>query len=182
MKNQFLDFLSSGVPVIFDGAMGTQIQKFSLPEECFQGAPGCNEILNLSSPKTVIAVHEEYLNAGVNVIETNTFGASRPKLNQYRLGAKVYEINKAAASIARQAADQYKSKQAVFVCGSMGPTGYLPSSRDESLGKITFDQLVEIFQEQAEGLLDGGVDILLIETSQDLLEARGSNDRDKTTP
>lgn len=174
MKNQFLDFLSSGVPVIFDGAMGTQIQKFSLPEECFQGAPGCNEILNLSSPKTIIAVHEEYLNAGVNVIETNTFGASRPKLEQYGLGAKVYEINKAAASIARQAADQYKSKQAVFVCGSMGPTGYLPSSRDESLGKITFDQLTEIFQEQAEGLLDGGVDILLIETSQDLLEARAA--------
>ena len=167
MKNQFLDFLSSGVPVIFDGAMGTQIQKFSLPEECFQGSPGCNEILNLSSPKTVIAVHEEYLNAGVNVIETNTFGASRPKLNQYRLGAKVYEINKAAASIARQAADQINQNK-LCLCAVPWPYGISPHPEMKAW-EITFDQLVDI-SEQAEGLLMAVT--FTYRNIPDLLEAR----------
>lgn len=174
MNSLYLKLIKDGVPVIFDGAFGTQIQKHSLSPECFGDAPGCNEILNLNCPGTILSIHKEYLNAGANVVETNTFGGSTPKLREYGLEKRVYEINKAGAQIARRAVDQFKTDRPLFVCGSMGPTGFLPSSKDEQLKGPDFDQLASIFQEQAEGLLDGGADILLLETSQDLLEVRAA--------
>jgi 5-methyltetrahydrofolate--homocysteine methyltransferase len=172
--NSYIELIEKKIPIIFDGAFGTQVQKSNIAAECFQNASGCNEILNLSCPDKVAAIHTDYLRAGANVIETNTFGGSRVKLKEYGLQDKVYEINKAAALTARKAVENYKSQKPLFVCGTMGPTGFLPSSKDKNLIGGGFDELVSIFKEQASGLLDGGVDLILIETSQDLLEVRSA--------
>ncbi|MBN2188394.1 MAG: homocysteine S-methyltransferase family protein [Chitinispirillaceae bacterium] len=162
--------IAKKIPVIFDGAFGTQIEKLGLDDTAFKGHAGCIEILNLTRPDIVENIHKEYLEAGAMVIETNTFGASRPKLTAKGLAGKVYEINKTGALLARQAvADRH-----CCVCGALGPTGFLPSSREKSLGSISFDALADIYEEQAEGLLDGGVDLLLLETAQDLLEVRAA--------
>jgi 5-methyltetrahydrofolate--homocysteine methyltransferase len=172
--NPYIELIEKRVPIIFDGAFGTQVQKSNITAECFQNASGCNEILNLSCPDKVAAIHTDYLRAGANVIETNTFGGSRAKLKEYGLQDRVYEINKAAALTARKAVENYKSQKPLFVCGTIGPTGFLPSSKDKSLAGGGFDELCGIFEEQANGLLDGGVDLFLIETSQDLLEVRAA--------
>lgn len=175
MTTSYLQLIKDGYPLIFDGAFGTQVQKANPSVDDFQGHNGCNEILNFSRPDIVAGIHAQYLNAGANIIETNTFGANRAKLSEYGLQNKVYEINKTAAQIARKAVDNFQAKdKPLFVCGTMGPTGYLLSSNDESLSKATFDEVAEIFSEQAKGLLDGGVDILLLETQQDLLEVRAA--------
>jgi 5-methyltetrahydrofolate--homocysteine methyltransferase len=160
-------------PVIFDGAFGTQVQKANLTMADFEGHGGCNEFLNLTRPDIVRKIHQEYLSAGANVIETNTFGANRPKLKEKGLAGKVYEINKTGAVLARQVADQVAGG-CCCVCGALGPTGFLPSSKDRVLGGVSFDALADIFEEQAEGLLDGGADFLLLETGQDLLEVRAA--------
>ena len=172
--NPYLEMIKNRIPVIYDGATGTQIQKSGVSPECFQGTLSCNEILNLTCPDIIQAIHESYLSAGANVVETNTFGGSRPKLNEYGLGDRVHEINRAGALAARNAVENRKNNSTLFVCGGMGPTGFLPSSKDESLSAVSFEELVSIFEEQAWGLLDGGVDLLLIETSQDLLEVRAA--------
>ncbi len=172
--NPYLELIEKRIPIIFDGAFGTQVQKSNIAAECFQNAAGCNEILNITCPDKVAAIHTDYLRAGANVIETNTFGGSRVKLKEYGLENRVYEINKAAAMTARKAIENNKSQKPLFVCGSIGPTGFLPSSKDKSLAGCGFDELCSIFQEQATGLLDGGVDLFLIETSQDLLEVRAA--------
>jgi len=174
MGLKYTDFVKGEKPVVFDGAFGTQIQKANFPEEFFQSVPGCNEILNLSRPEQITSLHTEYLKAGAQVIETNTFTASRPKLFEYGLADKVYEINKAGARAACKACENFKSDIPLFVCGTMGPTGYLPSSSDPALSSITFSELADIYEEQARGLMDGGADILLIETAQDLLEVRAA--------
>lgn len=172
--NLYTELLKKRIPIIFDGAFGTQIQKSNVSPECFQNSPGCNEILNLTCAEKIIAIHTDYLKAGANVIETNTFGGSRVKLKEYGLEDKVYDINKAAAQASRKAIENYNSDRPLFVCGSIGPTGYLPSSKDENLIGATYDELTNIIEEQANGLLDGGVDLFLIETSQDLLEVRAA--------
>lgn len=172
--NPYLELIEKRVPIIFDGAFGTQVQKSNIATECFQNASGCNEILNLTCPDKVAAIHSDYLRAGANVIETNTFGGSRVKLGEYGLQDRVYEINKAAALTARKAVESNKSQKPTFVCGTLGPTGFLPSSKDKSLTGGGFDELCSIFEEQAIGLFDGGVDLFLIETSQDLLEVRSA--------
>ncbi|MDR2591401.1 MAG: homocysteine S-methyltransferase family protein, partial [Chitinispirillales bacterium] len=177
MKNAYMEMIGRREPVIFDGAFGTELQKAGLAESDFGGYAGCNEYLNVTRPDIVEGIHASYLEAGAHVIETNTFGGSRVKLGEFGLGERAYEINKAAAAAARRAIEKFAGINSDnsgdrFVCGSIGPTGFLPSSSDKELSKIQFDELVDVFTEQAKGLIDGGADVLLIETSQDLLEVR----------
>ncbi|MCL2220521.1 MAG: homocysteine S-methyltransferase family protein [Chitinispirillia bacterium] len=174
MKKTFLEMIAAHEPVIYDGALGTEIQKAEPAKADFGGYDGCCEYLNISRPDIIEGIHVRYLEAGAHALETNTFGGSRAKLGEFGLEGRVREINKAAAAIARKAIDRAGGGRPRFVCGSIGPTGFLPSSSDKELSAVSFDQLVEIFKEQAEGLIDGGADILLIETAQDLLEVRAA--------
>jgi len=163
--------------LVFDGAMGTELMALELGDEDFGGARyhGCNEALVLSRPDLIRRVHETYLEAGADVLETDSFTASRLKLDEYGLGAKTPEINRIAAELARAAADAFSTPDRPrFVAGALGPTGMLISSSDPSLSKITFDELADIYGEQARHLVAGGVDLLLIETSQDLLEIKAA--------
>ncbi|MDG5817100.1 homocysteine S-methyltransferase family protein [Chitinispirillales bacterium ANBcel5] len=170
----YLQMVKNGIPLIYDGATGTEIQKMNPQKEDYGAHEGCCEYLNLTRPDIIGQIHRSYLRAGANIIETNTFGGSRPKLQEFGLADRCYEINKAAATVARESITSANPSKPAFVSGSIGPTGFLPSSTDETLSKITFDELVEIFKEQGRGLLDGGVDLFLIETSQDLLEVRAA--------
>src|SRR5512138_3171539 len=155
--------------------MGTQIQGHQLKASEFGGKEGANDLLVLTRPDLVEAIHARYFAAGCDVVETNTFGSSRLKLDEYGLGHRTYEINFRAAILARRAAERFSTPdQPRFVAGSMGPTGMLPSSTDPALGNITGDALERIYFEQAKGLIEGGVDALIIETQQDLLELRAA--------
>src|SRR3989442_2172230 len=172
--SQFLQTLAQRA-LIYDGAMGTNIQSYQLTAQDYGGqtTEGCNEYLVLTKPSVIEEIHTGFLEAGCDVLETDSFTASRLKLDEYGLGALTHEVNLAAAQLARRLADRYSTaQQARFVAGSIGPTGMLPSSDDPLLSNITYQQLVEIFREQANALLEGGVDVLLIETSQDILEVR----------
>ena len=163
--------------LIYDGAMGTNIQRYQPDAEVYGGQAfeGCNEYLVLTKPSIIEEIHRGFLEAGCDVLETDSFTASRLKLDEYGLGGRTREINLEAARLARRLADQYSTpEQPRFVAGSMGPTGMLPSSDDPTLSKITYRQLVEVFREQAAALLEGGVDLILIETSQDILEVRAA--------
>src|SRR5581483_10115724 len=163
--------------LLFDGAMGTQLMARHLTDDDFGGAAyhGCNEALVLTRPDLIEEIHREYFAAGADVVETDSFTASRLKLDEYGLGAKTEEINRRSAELARRAADAFSTpERARFVAGSLGPTGMLISSSDPALSKITYEQLVAIYQEQAAALVAGGVDLLLLETSQDLLEMKAA--------
>jgi 5-methyltetrahydrofolate--homocysteine methyltransferase len=163
--------------LIFDGAMGTQLMALELSAEDFGGESyhGCNEALVLTRPDLVREIHEAYLAAGADVIETDTFTASRLKLDEYSLGERTGEINARAATIAREACDAFSTPaHPRFVAGSMGPTGMLVSSSDPSLSNITYEQLRDVYAEQARALVEGGVDLLLLETMQDLLELKAA--------
>src|SRR5712671_59770 len=172
-----LDAIAAGV-VVFDGAMGTTLQRMQLAGDLtvkdFDGRQGCNEVLSLTRPDVVAGVHRSYLESGCDVVETNTFGGSRPKLDEFDLGAKVLEVNERAARIAREEADraQRADGRPRFVAGSLGPSGFLPSSSDPDLGRMRPAELVEIFREQSGALLKGGIDCIIAETAQDLLELR----------
>ncbi len=158
--------------IIFDGGTGTSFQNLNLSSDDFGGKEleGCNENLVLSSPKVVEKVHNSFLEAGCHVIETNTFGASSIVLEEYDIADKAYEINKNAALIAKNAASKYASvNKPRFVAGSIGPTTKLPT-----LGHIDFDELKQSYKEQIYGLIDGGVDLLLIETCQDVLQIKSA--------
>ncbi len=158
--------------IIFDGGTGTSFQNLNLTADDFGGKEleGCNENLVLSSPKVVEKVHNSFLDAGCHVIETNTFGASSIVLDEYDIADKAYEINKNAAFIAKKAAAKYSSvDKPRFVAGSIGPTTKLPT-----LGHIDFDELKQSYKEQIYGLIDGGVDLLLIETCQDVLQIKSA--------
>jgi len=158
--------------IIFDGGTGTSFQNLNLTADDFGGKEleGCNENLVLSSPKVVEKVHNSFLEAGCHVIETNTFGASSIVLDEYDIADKAYEINKNAAFIAKKAAAKYSSvDKPRFVAGSIGPTTKLPT-----LGHIDFDELKQSYKEQIYGLIDGGVDLLLIETCQDVLQIKSA--------
>lgn len=170
----FLDAVRSRV-VVYDGAMGTQLQEANLTLEDFGGKEGANDYLVMTRPDVVRGVHEAYFAAGADVIETNTFGGNRLKLDEYGLGHLTHELNAQAARLGREAAAKYATPDRPrFVAGSIGPTGMLPSSSDPTLSKITFEELAALFQEQAIGLVEGGCDVLLVETSQDILEVKAA--------
>ncbi len=157
--------------------MGTSIQRYALPAEDFGGASleGCNDNLVLTRPDVIREIHESFLAVGCDVVETCTFQSTPRRLAEWGLGDKVEAINVNAARIAREACERYATpEQPRFVAGSMGPTGMLPSSSDPALSAITFDELAENFHQQALALLAGGVDVLLIETSQDILEVKAA--------
>jgi len=156
--------------VVYDGGMGATLEQFDLTSEDYGGLQGkCHEALVLNRPDVIEGVHASMLDAGAEVLETDTFQASRLKLEEWGLADYTVEINTKAAEIARKAAGDDR-----FVAGSIGPTGYLPASEDPSLGQIRFGDLVEVFTEQAEGLIDGGADLLIIETAQDILEVKAA--------
>ena len=172
----YLRLLSERV-LIYDGAMGTQLMALELSAADFGGDRylGCYEALVLTRPDDIRSIHASYLAAGADVVETDSFTASRLKLEEFGLGEKTYEINRRAAEIARDACDAASTKDRPrFVAGSMGPTGMLVSSSDPSLSKITFAQLADIYGEQARALIDGGADVLLLETMQDILELKAA--------
>ncbi len=181
-NRKYLDALERKV-LVFDGAMGTSLQKQNLTAEHFGGEKynGCNDYLVISYPEAVEKVHRSFLDVGVDVIETDTFRSNRITMKEYGLQDRVIEINETAAKLARRLADEYskivnqKSEiQNRFVAGSIGPSGKLPSANDPELSNVSFDELVDVFREQAVGLIRGGVDVLLIETSQDILEVKAA--------
>jgi 5-methyltetrahydrofolate--homocysteine methyltransferase len=169
LMSEFLQTVTERV-VVYDGAMGTNIQVRQPSLDDFWGKEGCNELLVLSRPDIIRDIHSSFLSVGCDVVETDTFGATRVVLAEYDLADKVAELNIAAARIAKEVAQQYSTKgKPRFVAGSIGPTTKLPS-----LGHIRFDDMAFAFEEQASALIDGAVDVLLIETSQDLLQAKAA--------
>ncbi|MBD0283168.1 MAG: homocysteine S-methyltransferase family protein, partial [Thermoleophilaceae bacterium] len=168
-ERAYIDAVRSRV-VVFDGGMGATLEQFDLTSEDYGGLPGkCHESLVLYRPDVIQGVHESMLDAGAEVVETDTFQASRLKLEEWGLAEHTVEINRTAAEIARAAAGDHR-----FVAGSIGPTGHLPASDDPTLGSITFRELVDVFIEQAAGLVEGGVDLIIIETAQDILEVKAA--------
>jgi 5-methyltetrahydrofolate--homocysteine methyltransferase len=156
--------------VVFDGGMGATLEQFDLTQEDYGGLEGkCHEALVLNRPDVIEGVHASMLEAGAEVVETDTFQGSRLKLEEWGLGEHTLEINTKAAEIARRAAGDDR-----FVAGSIGPTGFLPASTDPTLGDISFGKLVEVFAEQARGLVEGGADLIMIETAQDILEVKAA--------
>lgn len=154
--------------LVFDGALGTNLQKLNLTSVDFGGKDGCNEYLVVSKPDAVRSVHESFLKVGCDVIETDTFGANRVVLAEYGLESRVLELNEKAARLAKEVAQQYSTPDHPrFVMGSVGPGTKLPS-----LGHIGFHELKKSYKVQYQGLIAGGVDGLLIETCQDLLQTK----------
>jgi len=198
-NRKYLDALEQKV-LVFDGAMGTSLQVQNLTAEHFGGEQynGCNDYLVISYPEAVEKVHRSFLEVGVDVLETDTFRSNRITMAEYGLGDRVIEINEAAARLARRLADEYSTAKHAksakekdlnlsglselggskthprFVAGSIGPSGKLPSADDPELSNVGFDELADVFREQAVGLIRGGVDLLLIETSQDILEVKAA--------
>lgn len=169
MTVPFADAVKKRV-LLFDGAMGTEIQKLNpRPEDFPDGKDGFNDGLVLTRPEWIRQIYKSYLQAGADCIETNTFGSNRFKLDEYGYGDQTVEFNKNAAQLARQVADEFEGR---YVIGSMGPSGFLPSSNDPDLGQKSLDDIREAFALQAEGLILGSSDALLIETSQDILEVK----------
>ena len=170
-KKNFLDALGEKI-LLFDGAMGTEIQKLDpKPEDFPDGKDGFNDGLILTHPEWIKKIHRSYLEAGADCIETNSFGSNKLKLDEYGYGDRTVEINKKIAELAAQTASEFSDKPR-YVIGSMGPTGFLPSSNDPDLGQKPLAEIREAYSLQAEGLILGGVDALLIETSQDILEVK----------
>jgi 5-methyltetrahydrofolate--homocysteine methyltransferase len=171
MTDTLLDEIKNHI-LLFDGAMGTEIQKLKPKAEDFpNNKDGFNDGLVLSKPEWIKNIHRSYLEAGSDCIETNTFGSNQIKLQEYGFGEQTVSINKSAAELARSVIKEFGNGEK-FVVGSMGPTGYLPSSNDPDLGNVPLNTIIEAFELQAQGLIQGGVDVLLIETSQDILEVK----------
>lgn len=174
--------------LILDGAMGTSIQKIGLKEEEFKGACAChknqkgnNDILNITKPSVITEIHREYLEAGADIIETNTFNSNKISQADYGLENKVYDLNYYGAKLAKELAMEYTEKnpnKPRLVAGAIGPTNRTaslsPDVENPGIRNISFDELLEAYEEQIEGLVDGGVDILLIETIFDTLNARAA--------
>src|SRR5688500_15590301 len=175
-KSPYLEAIDRRV-LVYDGAMGTNIQRYNLTPEDFGGKAleGCNDHLVLTRPDVISAIHESFLAVGCDVVETCTFQSTPRRLHEWGIGEKTREVNVTAARLARAAADKYSTPDRPrFVAASMGPTGMLPSSSDPVLSQITFQELSDNYYEQAKYLVEGGVDVLLIETSQDILEVKAA--------
>ena len=155
--------------LVADGAMGSMLQGIPATLDDFAGYEGCNEILNVTRPDIVREIHAGYLDAGVDCITTNTFGANLGNLGEYGIAGRIDELAEAGARIAREAADQWSDERTRWVLGSMGPGTKLPT-----LGHVTFAELRDTYQANAEGLLRGGADALIVETCQDLLQAKAA--------
>ena len=156
--------------LVADGAMGTMLQAHHLADSDFEGHEGCNEILNITRPDAVRAVHDAYLGAGVDCIETNTFGANWANLGEYDIANRIHELALAGARIARQAADDWSATgHQRFVLGSVGPGTKLPT-----LGHVAYSVLRDAYQQQVEAMLEGGIDGVLVETVQDLLQGKAA--------
>ncbi len=176
--------------LVLDGAMGTMIQRYGLTEDDFRGEvfknskidlKGNNDLLCLTRPDIIQEIHEHYLEVGADIIETNTFSGTTIAQTDYHTQDCVYELNKAAAEIARKAADKYTAQnpdKPRFVAGAMGPTNKTaslsPDVSDPGYRAVTFDELASAFKEQARGLMDGGADVLLCETIIDTLNAKAA--------
>jgi len=174
--------------VVLDGAMGTMIQRYKLDEADYRGArfadhpkdlKGNNDMLQLSKPEVILEIHEQYLEAGADIIETNTFGATTVAQDDYGLGAFAREMNVAAAKLARQACDKFSTfEKPRFVAGALGPTpktaSISPDVNDPAARNVTFDELKTAYYEQASGLLEGGCDLFLVETIFDTLNAKAA--------
>jgi len=170
-KEDFLSALDNKI-LLFDGAMGTEIQQINPKSEDFpDGKDGFNDGLILTHPDWIKKIHRNYLAAGADCIETNSFGSNKLKLDEYGYGHQTIEFNKKIAQLAVEVCSEFSGKPR-YVIGSMGPTGFLPSSNDPDLGKKPLSEIRDAFALQAEGLVLGGVDALLIETSQDILEVK----------
>ena len=188
-REEFQSLLANRV-IFLDGAMGTMIQRYKLSEEDYRGerfrdfhtsVKGNNDLLNLTKPDIIGEIHKQFLEAGSDILETNTFNANSISLDDYDMGDLVYEINKAGAELARQAADKFTSQNPEkprFVAGSMGPTTKLasmsPDVSNPGYRSVTFNELVVAFKDQARGLVDGGADVLLIETVTDTLNCKAA--------
>ncbi|HEX8936265.1 MAG TPA: homocysteine S-methyltransferase family protein, partial [Pseudonocardiaceae bacterium] len=167
--SSLLDVLAQRV-LVADGAMGTMLQSVPLSLDDFAGLEGCNEILNVTRPDVVRAVHRDYLEAGADAVESNTFGANLANLAEYGIGDRIRELAEAGAALAREVADEFiEADRQRFVLGSVGPGTKLPT-----LGHISFTELRDAYVEQVRGLLAGGVDAVLVETSQDLLQCKAA--------
>jgi len=174
--------------LVLDGAMGTMIQQYGLSEADFRGAKfakhnsdlkGNNDILCLTKPKVISEIHEKYLKAGCDIIETNTFNANRISQADYETEEFCYDLNKKAASIAKKACVKFSSKEKPrFVAGALGPTNKTlsisPKVEDPGYRDVTFDKMRESYEEQVRGLIDGGADIILVETIFDTLNAKAA--------
>lgn len=176
--------------MVIDGAMGTMIQKYKLSEEDYRGAQfanyshslkGNNDLLVLTQPDIILAIHREFLEAGADIIETNTFNANRISMADYHMESLIVEMNLAAAKLARQAADEFTAQnpdKPRFVAGAMGPTNRTaslsPDVNNPGFRAISFDELKDAYREQALALIEGGVDLLLIETVFDTLNAKAA--------
>ena len=158
--NRLLQLLGEDTPVLIDGGMGTLLQERGL-----EGG-GAGELWNVEHPDVIRKIHTEYAEAGARILTTNTFGGTEPRLAMHGLGDLVHEVNKAAAEIAREVAKQHGA----FVAGDLGPTGELM----EPMGTMTEDDASALFQAQLRGLVDGGIDLVIIETISDLAEMRAA--------
>ncbi len=170
---EFADALTSGDVLVIDGATGTNLQRRDLSADDFGGPEfeGCNELLNLTRPDVVADLHRSFLDVGVDIVETNTFGAFAIPLGEYGIADRAYEIAAAGAGVARDIVDEYicRDHRRRWVAGSIGPGTKFPT-----LGQITYSDLHRAYEEEAAGLLDGGVDLLMVETQFDLLGAKAA--------
>ena len=176
--------------LIIDGAMGTMIQRYKLEEEDYRGdrfknwhtdVKGNNDLLSITQPQIIEAIHKEYLEAGADIIETNTFSSTTIAQGDYDMQSLAYELNVASAKVARKAADEYTAKdpgKPRFVAGAIGPLNKTlslsPDVNNPGFRAVTFDEVAVAYTEQIKGLVDGGVDILLIETIFDTLNAKSA--------
>ncbi|MEK9650042.1 MAG: methionine synthase [Gammaproteobacteria bacterium] len=188
IRAKLTKLLDSGI-VLLDGAMGTMIQSHELSESDYRGKlfldwasdlKGNNDLLNITQSEVILNIHKQYIEAGSQIIETNTFNSNAPSMADYNMEGKVYELNLAGAKIAREAADYHTKKTGneIFVAGVLGPTNRTcslsPNVEDPSYRNINFDQLVETFTEATNALIDGGADLILIETIFDTLNAKAA--------
>ena len=189
LMNQLIKALKNRI-LVLDGAMGTMLQRYKFNEEDFRGErfkehpmplKGNNDLLSITQPEAIYSIHSQYFEAGADIVETNTFSATTIGMADYGLEDYVYELNFASAQVARKAADEYSKltpEQPRFVAGSVGPTNKTasmsPEVNDPGFRAITFDQLVEAYSQQVKALIEGGVDLILIETVFDTLNAKAA--------